>query len=359
MKSIIRYALLSGILFSGTSSWAQIEFKDPFFTEKKNRFINLDKIVVKPRSIIFHMSYDGGSTWKSTRNAGFSHFLSLPYLGIRGSGEFPLTDGSDRKGVAAMSVDGLYAKGSSFKPIKSRTLYAEFPFNANMLLFQVYNMRYTNNNNTLLMDLLECSNRSTEQKWEPICINFLGIRLPFADRHLHLLQFHNFLGYELKKTEFETSAQHKSRTHPDSLLKAMLKKFTDLEEVLLYQAEQRIVKAKPTLNYDADSEKFTMTFPGTQTDPYVFRVPLDRAQSFKADFQNGTLKIYDLLLVRKSDNEYYVSKLTWQHNKNKTEAFDNLYGVNKYEEWRKNYLQGILKDLSKMLPEGKVWGELK
>lgn len=359
MKSFTRYALLIGLIFSALSSWAQIEFKDPFFTEKKNKFISLDKIVVRQKSIVFHMSYDGGSTWRSTRNAGFSHFLSLPYLGIRGSGDFPLTDGSDPKGVVANMVDGLFVKGSSFKPIKSRTLYAEFPFNAYMLLFQVYNMRYTNINNTLLMDMLECSNRSTEQKWEPICINFVGIRLPFTDRHLHLLQFQNFLGYELKKAEFETTAQHKSRTHPDSLLKGMMKKYKELEDVLLFQAEQRLIKLNPTLVYNADNERFTLSFPGAKTKPFVFHVSLDKAPAFKSDFQSKLLKIGNMNLVRITDDEFYVSSIEFADSKKSAGSYNNLQGENKADEWQKVYLQALLKDLSKMMTEGKVWGELK
>lgn len=354
-----RAALLFSFLFLNKAIFAQLEFKDPVVGQKDNSYISIEKITVTPNSMIFHLIFEGGKNWKSLHNSWASHFLGTPYLSIKDLGEFLLTDGTRPAGVPATSYELYNGSMKLSKPIKNKWHTVVFPFNSGRMLFNIFNNSYTKSDNSLFMDFIECAPKNPVKDWKPYCFNFRNVWLPFSNKQLHLLYLQNYLNNELKKQEFETTTAFQKRTHPDSLLIGMSKKFDNFEEVFSDQMRQRISKAKPAVVYNADFQQFTLTYAGLGLDPVIIRVPLDKAQQFKNNLESGSLKLYDSEFVRKTDKDFYIHKITFTDTRQNQQSFDNLYGKNESGNWKKTYFQEVLKELAKLYPKGKVWAELK
>lgn len=354
-----RTVLLTSFLFLTRTIFAQIEFKNPIVGQTENSFISIGKITVTPNSMIFHLEFEGGKAWKLFYNPAASHFFGTPYLSIQGLREFSLTDGTRPAGVPATSYELYNGPRKLSKPIKNKSLTVVFPFNSSRMLFNIFNNSYTKYDNSLLMDFIECAPKNPVKDWSPVCINFRNVWLPFTNKQLHLLYLQNYLNNELKKQEFETTADFQKRTHPDSLLKGLTKKFDNFEDVFSDQMRQRISPAKPTVVYNADLQQFTLTYAGLGLDPVIIRVPLDKAEEFKNNLQSGSLKLHSTEFVRRTDKDFYIHKIIFTENRQNQQAFDNLYGKNQSEDWKKSYFQEVLKELAKLYPKGKLWGNLK
>lgn len=362
MNSMLLYYKLNVVICAlcfSNNLFAQIEFKNPGYMHRENVTVSIEKITVTPTSIIFQLEYDGGKSWKLSKNAWFSHFKGTPYLSIQGIGDFSLTDGTRPPGVAATSVELYTGPVRLTNPPKRKTHIVQFPFSSRRLFLRMFNDRYTTADNFLLMNFAECSPKNPVKDWLPTCFNFRDILLSFTNKQLHLLYLQNYLSNELVKGEFETSADFARRTHKDSLLAGMINKFDVLEQVFTDQARHRISKVKPAVNYNADKQQFTLTYGGVRLDPVVIHVPLAQAQQFKDNLLNGSLKLYDRQLLRRTDADYYIVKISFIDAQQKRYEFDNLYGENKYTEWRKSYRQEVFKDLEKLYPKGQVWGDIK
>lgn len=347
------------LLLINLSGLAQVEFVKPSVLEKSNHYVTLEKVTVKPSSITFTLEFDGGKLWRTNYNCAiFAFFRGAPYISIPGQKyNYQLTDASPRSGVAAYSYYPYSAPGTTMKAIKHNTLTAEFPFNSRMMFLQMFNMRNTNFDNILSLDFLECSNKSAPKSFG--CQNFVGVLLPFSDMQLHTLYLQNFVEDKLKKGEFETTSDFQQRTHPDSLLNAMLLRFENLEALLLEQAGNRMLKNKPSLVYDADLERFTVTFNGQATAPVQIHVPRQEAESFKLAVQNGTLTFSGPTLLRKKDGSVEVAEINVYDRQGRKSTYKNLVLPTSTSGWKKEYQQEILKVLNKLYSKNRPWAELK
>ncbi|OSZ77576.1 hypothetical protein CAP36_14475 [Chitinophagaceae bacterium IBVUCB2] len=351
--------IIIGCLLLSNTLPAQIEFKNPAYLHRDNQSISLEKITVSPNSIIFELEYDGGKVWKYMKSAWASHFAGTPYLSIDRLGDFSLTDGTRPPGTPASSFELYNGPVKMSNPPKKKTHIVQFPFRSSRLFLRMFNDRYTTSDNYLVMNFAECSSKNPVKDWVPFCINFRGISISFTNKQLHLLYLQNYLANELIKNEFETSADFAKRTHKDSLLNGMLKKFDALEDVFEDQIRQRISKVKPTVTYNADKQQFTLNYSGVGLDPVIINVPLAQAQQFKENFLNGSLKVCERKMLRRTDANYYISNISFMDAGQKKYEFDNLYGENKNAEWKKAYSQEVFKELERLYPKGKIWGELK
>lgn len=364
MKSIPTYCyagflLLFFVIVSGHIQ-SQIVFNKPAVGQSDNSSVTIEKVSVTPTSIRFELEYDGGKGWKSINSAWLSHMISVPHLYINGVTQFSLTDGTKPRGDAA-TIYQLYNGPLRLKdPIKRKTHIVQFPFSSRRYFFILFNERYTRSDNYFFMDFAECPERYGPKQGFG-CFNFKNIYLPFTQAQLHTLYMQNELDFIFKKGEFETSAAYAQRTHKDSVLQLLLKRYDDLEELFIDQKIQQLNKVKPTINYNADMQRFTIQYTGTGVDPVVIEVPLAEAPAFKEKLQNGQLIFnpFSNVFIRKNETQYYLSDFVLTGESLKKFEYKNLYGENKQEEWSRQYKQSVFKLLEEQYPKGKLWADVQ
>lgn len=333
---------------------AQVEIRDPVYLSRKNNFVTINKVTITPNTIRFHLLYEPGRDRKWINNSQFYSFNSPPYLRIEGVTAFKLTDGTVPRGQQASAYTQNYGAG---KPPKTRELVADFPFNSGRMIFNIQNEQYTKWDNTLMADFTECAPKYPIKQIETTCMDFKTVVLPLSDKHIHLLNLTNHLKAALKKTEFETTTGFQARTSPDSMLHGLMAEIDQLEDVFYTQATRKILSAKTTLTYNADRQVFSLVFPGASVDPVQIEVPLDKAQAFKARFQDGSLKIADIKLNRRTDREFYISSIDFRDKQSHVQTFRNLHDSNQSADWKKAYVREILKELEKFAGYGKKWSD--
>ncbi len=356
MSATLRTAslLLASILF-GHTCFSQVEFKNPFYTHRENSTVSIEKVLVKPGSIIFQLEYEGGGAWKLVKNTGFYNFRGRPYLHIMGGGSFSLSDGTIPDGVPAARYDHYSGPVRSTSPPKKKALVVEFPFNATRMFFNMFNERYTKSDNALYMNFSECSVKNPVKDWSPTCINFKNIMLPFTHKQLHILYFGNYLSDTYTKGEFETTEAFQKRNHPDSLFKELSYKFKVLEEVFQDQFRSRVSALKPVLKYNADRQQFMISYPGITIDPIVIAVPLAEAEKFKNDVQDGNLRLDNWKFIRKSEDQFYVSQLDVSDKKSYRKTYENLAAKKYNDEGEKQFRKSVFNEAEKILLKGKSW----
>ncbi len=342
------------VLLSVKSSLAQIEFKEPFYTHRDNVSMNIEKVTVNPRSILFELEYRGGGAWKLIYNTSYYNFLGKPYLQIIGAGQFSLTDGTVPAGVPASRYDQYSGPMKTSSPPKKKTLMVEFPFSAGKMFFNIFNDRYIKYDNSLYLNFSECSVKNPVKEWTPGCINFQNIQLPFTHKQLHILYLNNYLTLQGTKGEFETTEAFQARTHPDSLFKNLARKYQELEDVFRDQYRSRISTLKPLLKYNADKQQFTVTYAELPIDPIVIAVPISEAEAFKNDMQNRALVFDDWQFLRTSETRFAVSNLDVSDRKAKRKKYENLAAGTAGDEV-KEFRRTVFKELEKQLPKGKRW----
>lgn len=356
MSATLRIAslLMASMLFN-QACISQVEFKKPFYTHRENVTISIEKVLVKPRSIIFQLEYDGGISWKLPQNTGFYNFLGKPYLYIIGGGSFSLSDGTVPQGVPATRYDRYSGPVRSTSPPKKKTMVVEFPFNSSRMFFNLFNDRYTKSDNALYMHFSECSVKNPVKDWSPTCINFQNIMLPFTYKQLHVLYLGNYMDMQLAKGEFETTEAYQKRNHPDSLFAGMARKFQDLEEVFQDQNRSRMSGQKPVVKYNADRQQFMISYPGLNLDPVIIAVPLAEAEDFKNDLVNGITKIDDWKFARKSEDQFFITMLDVSDRTSRRKTYENLAAKKIENESVKQLRRSVFRELEKLLPKGKRW----
>lgn len=339
----------------GQACYSQVEFKKPFYTHRENLTVSIEKVLVKPGSIIFQLEYDGGISWRLPQNTGFYNFRGRPYLYIIGGGSFSLGDETIPPGVPAIRYDHYSGPVKSSSPPKKKAMVVEFPFSASRMFFNLFNERYTKFDNALYMNFSECSVKKPVKDWAPTCINFKNIMLPFTHKQLHILYFGNYMSDAYSKGEFETTEAFQKRNHPDTLFKELSYKFKALEEVFQDQFRSRISSLKPVLKYNADRQQFMISYPGITLDPIIISVPLSEAEDFKNDLQNGSLKLDNWEFVRKSEDQYYVSQLDVSDKSSYRKTYENLAAKKYDNEGEKQFRRSVFKEAEKLLVRGKSW----
>lgn len=357
-KKIVAVIFICAITLSAFHLHAQVVFKEPSFLEKTNYSMSIQKITVTPTRIAFELLYDGGKAWKLIKNSNLYSFKGKPYLFIHNYGHFSLSDGSRPPGEGAIAYDQHYGPDVATKGIKSRILNAVFPFNAGKMIFQAKNNMYTTTGNYLVMDFAECVAGRPLKPYMESCMNFKGVVLSFTDQQMHHLDQLNFIAGEITKKEFETTANYQVRTSKDSILRGMMKRFDQLEEVFHVQFRKRFNDAKPQLSYNADKQQFTIHHAGVGTDPLVIEVPLDKAPDFKRNVESGVLKPSISKMSRKADKGFYISTIEY-YGKNGTQSYQNLNLKGKSEDGKTILFREVLKDLAPAYPKESPWAELK
>lgn len=364
MKSIatrfISILLLLPVIASNQIQ-AQIVFTKPVVTQADNSNITIEKVSVTPNSISFELEYDGGKAWKFMKSAWLCNMVSVPHLYVYGATQFSLTDGTKPRGDAA-TVYQLYTGPLKLNdPPKRKTHIVKFPFYSGRYFFNLFNERYTKKNNYFIMDFAECPDKYPVKQGGFGCFNFKGIYLPFTQAQLHTLYLQNEINFIFKKDEFETSAAYAQRTHKDSVLQRLQKKYDNLEELFLDQKIQQLKEVKPAISYNADMQRFTIQYAGTGIDPVVIQVPLAEAPAFKDKVQNGQLIFnpYSSEFIRKSETEFYLANFVLTDKSLKKFEYKNLHGENKQAEWSRQYKQAVFKLLEEQYPKGKLWADMQ
>lgn len=361
-KTSIRRLLFLFLLLSSNILHAQLVFKKPSVAKiEYNNSVTIEKVSITPTAITFELEYDGGKVWKYMRSAYYSEMISVPYLHIQGVTQFSLSDGKTPRGVAATSYQLYNGPVKLSNPPKRKTHFVQFPFNSGKFFFNLFNDRYTKVNQYLLMDFAECPQYNPKKDVHFGCFNFTGIFIPFTHPQLHVLYLQNELNNIFKKGEFETSAAYTQRTNKDSVLKKLIGKYNDLEDFFVDQKIIEFLKVKPSINYNADQQRFTIHYAGLGIDPIVIEVPLAEAQGFKNSFLDGSLKlsVYDSDFRRKNGTDYYFTHVSFTDKNYKLHRYSNLNVDNKQAEGSSKFKQEVFTLLEAQFPKGKVWADVQ
>lgn len=154
------------------------------------------------------------------------------------------------------------------------------------------------------------------------CFNIPDIKLNMHPEKWMALYAADRLNAAYEKDEFETTADYKKRTSPDSV-KAKAKNYIDVyfskQESVYYD---EVVKAsKQDITYNADKEEFTLKY--DLAEPVIIKVKSKDARTFKEGVLDGSITCEDFFITYNTSGKLVFRDITFKQN-GKEILYENL-----------------------------------
>lgn len=333
------------VVFTFLSAGAQYTVKNPAYSSRETETISIEAIRYYPDHIWIDLVYQDHINNEPGYRINSSTTVNLPWLEDM---EFKLDNVSN-----VGYTDYKYVKKGSKNVFSLR-----FPFNIADIFendddYNLAVLRRMAASFPLKMDLVECTESYKKRTNTGGCFNITGINFGLTADQLSVLYCERVLQESLKKDEFETTATFQKRTHPDSLKKAVMVEIRAFEQVYMLSRLIAMSKTVPSINYDSDSELFTIQYTGVKS--LRIKVPLDKARAFKENILARKLEIQKVEGERDINDMYTLSKLTFKDAAGKESSYINVDATSNatiqrateervYEELKKVYpTKGVLR----------------
>lgn len=307
MKFITQSIITACFLFVFTVATAQFKIANPSYKSRESSYMSLTGA---------RISYN--KLW-----------LDMQYISYRDNAKFMIGPQTVLQipgySDESYSVEGLRNATTTLSPIPSNKyidLAVGFDIPFGEMLEDEWDdkdaMLQFFKNGELYVDFVNCTSnfRSNNGFSYGDCFNFLGIKLKMEVEKWNALYCYNIFESLKKKGEFETTAQYQKRTSKDSIDKKV-QLMMDLFEDDCRTAFILGIKDKtPQITYNADTEKFTIVYPGAEA--VTIKVALDKAQAFKEDLISGKITLSNADVVRRENGKYVFDRLYFKKNSTET-----------------------------------------
>jgi len=343
----LRSCALLLILTFSTAVQAQYFIKNPSYDKRENNNIDIEAIRFFADSLVIDFSYYGNP---NVDNPGYriNYMTELALRNQKGFETYLIAD----------KVNVKYDDYTYVKKKKTENFSLAFGFSVYELLmeaelsdklFDVFSTDAPFNFN-----FIECSTnyRTAQQIAYGNCFNFSNIKTNMPPENWSVLFCSGYLNAQLVKGEFETTAQFKSRTAPDSINYALKTQIDYLYDLFSRNYRSSMNRIKKTLTYNADREEFTIEYAGAEK--AVVHMPLAKARDFKANVENDKISLYSVSLERLPNGKHHIVKLGYQDSKTK-ERFELENKIKLKTNPRKEFLDRVMSDLKKYYTAYKGW----
>lgn len=337
------------LVFIAIAATAQAQYfvKNPSYDKRENTSIDIEAIRFFPDSLVMDFSYYGDPAASNPAyRINYGTELKLRNLGDYDA--YPVT-----KLVNADHSEYTYVKKK-----KTELFSVVFPFsfynllvdgNLELNIYEVFTTESPFNFN-----FVECSTEDRTEKKIAYgnCFNFSNIKINMPPENWAVLFCSGYLNAQLVKGEFETTAQYKKRTSPDSVNTELKSQIDALYELFSTGYMNDMNDNDKSLTYNADREEFTIEYEGAEK--AVVFMPLAQAPSFKTKVENDVMKLTDVELVRLPNGKHFIEKLVYEDSKTKNKV-ELLNKVKLKSNPKKEFHDRVMSDLKKYYSAYKGW----
>ena len=337
------------LLFIAISAAAQAQYfiKNPSYDKRENTSIDIEAVRFFPDSLVVDFSYYGDP---AASNPGYRINYGTR-LKLRNLDDF------DTYRVTKL-VNADHSEYTYVKKKKTELFSVVFPFSFyNLLvdgdleanLYEVFTTESPFNFN-----FVECSTEDREENKIPFgsCFNFSNIKINMPPENWAVLFCSGYLKNQLVKGEFETTAQYKKRTSPDSINMELKSQIDALYDLFSSSYINAMNKKDKSLTYNADREEFTIEYEGSEK--AVVFMPLAQAPSFKSKVEDDAMMLTDVELVRLPNGKHFIEKMVYEDSKTKNKV-ELLNKVKLKNNPKKEFHDQVMNDLKKYYTAYKGW----